>query len=165
MAGLIQENTITQVGIIVKNIEKSKQKWAAFLGVPVPPTYNSGDYEVTQTRYKGKAAPKAKCLMAFFDVGPNMQLELIQPNKRKSTWREFLKKNGEGIHHIAFQVKGMDKVLENFAKGDTKSDTKGGEIGKIKCVQRGKYGDASGEYAYLDTAKDLKCIVELLESY
>jgi len=31
-------------------------------------------------------------------------------------------------------------------------------------VQHGIYGDGSGEYNYLD-APDLKCIVELLESY
>jgi 4-hydroxyphenylpyruvate dioxygenase-like putative hemolysin len=91
--------------------------------------------------------------MAFFEAGPNMQLELIQPNGEKSTWQDFLEKHGEGIHHIAFQVNGMEKVLESCT-----------EVG-YKTIQRGKYGDASGEYAYLDTVKDLKCIVELLESY
>jgi hypothetical protein len=50
-------------------------------------------------------------------------------------------------------VEGMDEIL-----GKCK------EAG-FKCVQRGKYGDASGEYAYLDSEKDLKCVVELLESY
>ncbi|MDR0443559.1 MAG: VOC family protein [Treponema sp.] len=153
MAGLVNTNAIIQVGLIVKNVEKTKQKWASFFGVPVPPTVGAGDYEITQTKYKGKAAPKAKCLMAFFDAGPNMQLELIQPNGEKSTWQDFLDKNGEGIHHIAFLVNGTEKILETCAEAG------------IKCVQRGKYGDASGEYAYLDTAKDFKCIIELLESY
>jgi len=153
MEGLIKTNTVIQVGLIVKNIEKTKRKWAAFFGVPVPATVDAGDYKVTQTKYKGKAAPKAKCQMAFFDAGPGMQIELIQPNDEKSTWRNFLDKHGEGIHHIAFKVNGMDKVLKTC------------EEAGINCVQQGKYGDASGEYAYLDTVKDLKCIVELLESY
>jgi catechol 2,3-dioxygenase-like lactoylglutathione lyase family enzyme len=153
MEGLIKTNTIIQVGLIVRNVEKTKQKWATFFGVPVPATVDAGDYKVTQTKYKGKGAPKAKCQMAFFDAGPNMQLELIQPNDEKSTWRNFLDKHGEGIHHIAFKVDGTDKVLKVC------------EEAGIKCVQQGKYGDASGEYAYLDTAKDLKCIIELLESY
>ena len=153
MAGLVNTNVITQVGFIVKDVEKSKKKWAAFFGVPVPPTVNLGDYKVTQTRYKGKAAPKAGCLMAFFNAGPNMQLELIQPNGEKSTWQDFLDKHGEGIHHIAFRVEGMDKVIETCSEAG------------LKCVQRGKYGNATGEYAYLDGTKDFKCIVELLENY
>jgi methylmalonyl-CoA epimerase len=153
MAGLVNTNVITQVCIIVKNIEKTKQKWADFLGVPVPDTVKAGDFEITQTRYKGKKAPKARCKMAFFNVGPNMQMELIQPNGEKSTWQDFLDKHGEGLHHIAFKVEGMDNVLGKCREAG------------IKCVQRGKYGDASGEYAYLDSEKDYKCVIELLESY
>jgi len=91
--------------------------------------------------------------MAFFSAGANMQLELIQPNGEKSTWQDFLDTKGEGIHHIAFKVKDTEAILETCRE-------KG-----IKCVQQGKYGDASGEYAYLDAVKDLKCIVETLESY
>jgi methylmalonyl-CoA epimerase len=153
MAGLLKTNVIAQVGFIVKDIEKTKNKWAGFLGVPVPPTIQAGDYEITQTKYKGKGAPKAKCQMAFFDAGPNMQLELIQPNGEKSTWQDFLDKHGEGIHHIAFKVNGTKKILEACEKEG------------IKCVQQGKYGDGGGEYAYLDTVKDLKCVIETLESY
>ena len=153
MPGIIDTNVITQIGFVVKDVEKSKKKWAAFFGVPVPPTVDSGDYKVTQTKYKGKAAPKAGCLMAFFNAGPNMQLELIQPNGEKSTWQDYLDKHGEGIHHIAFHIEGMDKVIEAC-----------GEAG-LKCVQRGKYGNAGGEYAYLDGVKDYKCIIELLENY
>ena len=153
MAGLVNTNVITQVGIIVKDIEKSKKKWAEFLGVPVPPLVNSGEYGITKTRYKGKGAPRAACTMAFFNVGGNLQLELIQPNGEKSTWQEHLDRHGEGVHHVAFQVKGMDRIIEAC-----------GEAG-LKCVQRGNYGDASGEYAYLDGSKDLKCVIELLESF
>jgi len=153
MEGLLKTNVVTQVGFIVEDIEKTKKKWAEFFGVPVPPTVDAGDYKVTQTEYKGKAAPKTKCQMAFFDAGPNMQIELIQPNGKKSTWQDFLDKHGEGIHHIAFQVKGMKKVLEVCKENG------------LKCVQQGKYGDASGEYAYLDGTKNLKCIIELLENY
>ncbi|MCL2762048.1 MAG: VOC family protein [Treponema sp.] len=153
MAGLLQTNAIVQVGLIVKDVEKTKQKWAAFLGVPVPPTIPAGDHAVTQTKYKGKSAPKASCLMAFFDAGPNMQLELIQPNGEKSTWQDFLDKKGEGIHHIAFHVNGMKKIIETC------------EEAGLKCIQQGNYGDASGEYAYLEGTKDFKCIIELLESY
>ena len=153
MAGFLDTNLMTQVGMVVKDIEKTKKKWAEFFGVPVPPTVGSGDYQVTQAKYMGEPAPKAGCLMAFFNAGPNMQFELIQPNGEKSTWQDFLDTKGEGIHHIAFKVQGMDKYIEVCAKEG------------LKCVQRGKYGDGSGEYAYMDGEEDFKCIIELLESY
>lgn len=154
MAGILDTNVITQVGFIVRDIDATKRKFAEFFGVPVPPTVTGGAYEITGTIVDGAPAPDANCQMAFFNAGPNMQLELIQPNEVKSTWRDFLLAHGEGIHHIAFGVKGMDdKILafKNFAGAE--------------CVQRGKYGDGSGEYAYMDATRDLKCIIELLESY
>ncbi len=92
--------------------------------------------------------------MAFFTVGEHIQIELIQPNGVKSTWQDFLDEHGEGIHHIAFNVKNTDekiRAMEDFAGA--------------KVLQRGKYGSGSGEYTYLDCTGELKCIVELLENY
>lgn len=153
MSGVLNNNQIAQVGFIVRDIEKSKKVFAEFFGVPVPPTYGGGPYEITGTTVNGDPAPEANCSMAFFDVGPNTQLELIEPNEAKSTWRDFLDEHGEGIHHIAFQIKGMNMKIEACEKFG------------MKCVQRGKYGDGNGEYAYLDAFTDMKCLVELLESY
>jgi catechol 2,3-dioxygenase-like lactoylglutathione lyase family enzyme len=152
MAGVVGTNLIAQVGFIVRDVEASKRKWAAFLGVEVPETQPIGDYAVTQTTYKGEPAPDAYCWMAFFDVGPGIQLELIQPNEEHSTWRDYLEEHGEGMHHIAFQVK------------DSAGKVASAEKAGLKLVQHGIYGDGSGEYNYLD-APELKCIVELLESY
>lgn len=152
MAGVVGTNLIAQVGFIVKDVETTKRKWAEFLGVGVPETQPIGDFAVTGTNYKGEPAPKAYCWMAFFDVGPGIQLELIQPNEEPSTWRQFLDEKGEGIHHVAFQVKDSKTCVANAEKAG------------LTLVQRGVYGDGSGEYNYLD-APELKCIVELLESY
>ena len=153
MASILGTHVVTQVGFIVRDIEAAKRKFAQFFGVEAPVHFDGGKFEITGTTVNGQPAPDANCLLAFFDAGPNVQIELIQPNGVKSTWQDFLDEHGEGIHHIAFQVKGMDEKLlacENFG---------------LKTVQRGKYGDGSGEYAYLDATTDLKCIVELLENY
>jgi len=153
MAGVINTNVLTQVGFIVKDIEVSKKKFAEFFGIPAPNHFNGGPFDVAGHIYKGEPAPKANCWMAFFDVGPNVQIELIQPNEAASVWRDFLEEHGEGIHHIAFHIKGMDKMIincENFG---------------MKCLQRGKFGDGGGEYAYMDAYDDMKCLVELLENY
>jgi catechol 2,3-dioxygenase-like lactoylglutathione lyase family enzyme len=152
MEGVVGTHLVAQIGFIVKDVEASKKKWADFLGVEVPPTQPIGDYAVTQTEFMGKPAPEAYCWMAFFEVGPGMQLELIQPNDKPSTWRNFLVEHGEGIHHVAFQVK------------DSKACRANAEAAGLKLVQRGIYGDGSGEYNYFD-APELKCIVEILESY
>jgi len=153
MAGYIDTNTLTQVAFIVKDIEKTKVKFAEFFGVEPPDHFDGGKFEVTGTTVMGIPSPEANCLMAFFNAGPNVQIELIQPNGVKSTWQDFLDEHGEGIHHIAFHIKGMDgkvKILEGHG---------------MKCVQRGKYGNGGGEYAYMDAKDDLKCILELLENY
>ncbi|MBO4298977.1 MAG: VOC family protein [Clostridia bacterium] len=152
MSGIVGTHLIAQVGFIVRDVEASKRKWAEFLGVDVPPTQSAGDYATTGTAYRGEPAPEASCLMAFFDVGPGLQLELIQPNEAPSTWRDFLNEHGEGMHHIAFQVR------------DSGARIAAAEAAGLKLVQHGLYGDGSGEYNYLE-APELHCIVELLESY
>ena len=152
MSGVLGTNLVAQVGLIVKDVEETNKKWAELLGVDIPETQPIGDYAVTGTEFKGEPAPNAYCWMAFFNVGPGLQLELIQPNDEPSTWRNYLEEKGEGIHHIAFQVK------------DSKTAITSAEAAGLKLVQRGVYGDGSGEYNYFD-APDLKCVIEILESY
>jgi catechol 2,3-dioxygenase-like lactoylglutathione lyase family enzyme len=153
MAGIIDTHIVTQVGFIVKDIEKTKKKFAEFLGVPEPEAAVAGDYAITQTEVNGQPAPDANSLLAFFTVGESLQIELIQPNGVKSTWQDYLDEHGEGIHHIAFFVKGMEEKIaacEGFG---------------MKLAQKGNYGDGSGRYAYMDGTEDLKCIIELLENF
>jgi len=146
-------NIVTQVALIVRDIEATKQKYAEFFGVEPPATVEGGKYEVTGTTYMGNPAPRAGAKLAFFNVGTNVMLELIEPNGEQSTWQDFLDQKGEGIHHIAFNVKGMDEKVAACEK-----------FGMV-TTQRGKYGSGGGEYAYLDATKDLKLFVELLENY
>lgn len=152
MAGIIDTQVMAQVGFIVKDIETTKRKFAEFFGVPVPNHFDGGKFEVTKMEYMGEPNPDANCWMAFFDVGGAMQIELIQPNGVKSVWQDFLDEHGEGIHHIAFKIKGMKEKIaacEDFG---------------MKCVQKGEYGSGDGRYAYMAAYDDLKCLVELLES-
>ncbi len=142
----------SQVAIIVKDLETVKRKYAAFWDVEVPPTVDAGVYEVTQTEYMGKTAPEAGCKMAFFDL-ESLQFEIIQPNEAQSTWRDFLEQKGEGLHHIAFDV------------ADLRESIKACEDFGMKLTQWGKYGDASGAYAYMDATEQLGCFIELLCSF
>ncbi len=152
MSGVIGTNVLAQVGFIVRDIEETKKKFAKFFGVEVPDCNDAGDYEITGTEYKGDPAPYANCLMAFFDVGEKIRIELIQPNEEPSTWREFLDQHGEGVHHLAFRVKGMQKTIEACE-----------EFG-MTLVQKGEYNTGKGRYAYVDATDSLKVILELLEN-
>lgn len=142
---------IAQLGLIVKDVEEAKRCWAGFLGVPVPPTVSSGEYAVTHTLYLGKPAPLAQCKMAFFDV-EGLQVELIEPNGAPSVWRERLDRAGEGLHHVALQVKGMNEAVERCERWG------------MRLEQRGEYRSGNGRYAYLNAENSLRLTVELLES-
>jgi len=153
MAGIVGSNVVVQIGFVVRDLAVAQKKFSQFLGVEPMAVSDLGPYEVTQTRYYGEPAPDADNRMAFFDAGNGLQIELIQPNGVKSAWQDFLEEHGEGFHHLAFGVKGMDGHIEAC------------EAAGFQCVQRGQYGDGSGQYAYLDAWNDLKFMVELLESY
>lgn len=146
----LQDTRLAQIGFIVKDIEKTKQEFARFFDVPVPPTISSGEFSVTQTQYRGEPAPKAQCQMCFFYFG-DLQMELIQPNETPSAWREHLEQHGEGLHHLAFNVKGMQINVERC------------EEWGMKLIQKGEYRRGDGRYSFLDASDSLKMVVELLE--
>lgn len=153
MGSILEQCRFAQVGFIVRDIEEAKKRFAVLFGCEIPPTNLCGNYETAKTEYKGRPAPEAKSKLAFFDLVPGVQLELIEPNEEPSTWREYLEEHGEGMHHIAFQVKDMDHVIAECEKEG------------MTLEQRGQYDDGSGQYAYLSGYKDFKCVIELLESY
>ncbi|MGI6367021.1 MAG: VOC family protein [Anaerolineae bacterium] len=148
--GLLPNNIITQVAIVTDDIVALAARWAAVLGVPAPEPHWTDTRELAHTTYRGEPT-EGRSLLAFFDLGPQVRLELIQPDEHPSTWREFLDRNGTALHHIAFNLKGMDEVLATL-------DGAG-----MPTVQRGDY--TGGRYAYVDSEAALGCILELLENF
>ncbi len=139
---------VTQIGLVVHDIERTSQAYAEFFGVEKPQWFWTDAADVARTEYRGERS-EARAKLAFFDMGP-LQLELIEPDEHPSTWRESLDKNGEGFHHIAFVIDGMKEKIELLGNNG------------YPLLQKGEY--EGGRYAYLDTFKDLKVIVELLEN-
>ncbi len=149
---MLGTDQVCQVGIIVSDIEAKKKEWAKLLGVEVPPTFTGGEFETTQVQYKGAPAPDATCLLVFFNLSNGLQIELIQPSEAPSVWRDYLNEHGDGIHHVAFIVKGLgNKVMTCMQSGMT-------------LEQFGEYGDASGRYAYMNAVPTLGTFIELLEN-
>lgn len=146
---LLGTSVVTQVGILVHDIQQAKQDWAAFLGLPVPEHSITDIQEVAQTSFMGQPS-KARAKLAFFQAGPQLSIELIQPDHHPSTWRQDLDKNGEGFHHIAFVVNGIKRCIQQLqAKG-------------MPLLQTGEY--TGGRYAYVDARDKLKLMLELLEN-
>jgi methylmalonyl-CoA/ethylmalonyl-CoA epimerase len=143
------DKMVCQVGIIVRDIEKTGKAYAEVFGLPVPTPIITDTVDAAHTEYKGEST-EARAKLAFFNMG-QVQIELIEPMGGPSTWQEFLDTKGEGVHHIAFQVKGMDDVISDLkSKG-------------LTLEQKGDY--TGGRYAYLNGSKDLKVILELLENF
>jgi methylmalonyl-CoA/ethylmalonyl-CoA epimerase len=137
---------IMQIGIIVKDIEQKVKNYAEIFGIPVPKIVMVGDDSFANTHYHGKPS-SARSKAAFFDLGP-MQMELLEPVGSPSTWEEYLRTHGEGIHHIAFRTEKMDEAFKLF-------ESKGMEV-----VQTG--GWDGGQYAYIESTKQMGTILELL---
>lgn len=147
-ASVLGTNVVCQIGLIVRDVEKSSRAYADLLGVDAPRWILTDVREVAHTEYRGEPT-EAQAKLAFFDVGA-LSLELIEPVGGPSTWQEFLQTHGEGVHHIAFRIKDMAGRLEAL-------DGKG-----MQLVQRGDY--AGGRYAYVDAVPQLSVILELLEN-
>jgi hypothetical protein len=147
---LLGTEVVTQIGLLVNDIEKTGAKFAEFLGVDMPEVQMTGTMEEAETKYMGKPS-EARSKLAFFHVGPNVDIELIEPDKDpNSTWRHDLDQNGEGFHHIAFVIKGMkEKIAVLEANG-------------MPLLQTGEY--TGGRYAYHDATENLKLVLELLEN-
>ncbi|NLG98990.1 MAG: VOC family protein [Chloroflexi bacterium] len=150
MAEGIGNNTVVQVGLIVRDIEEKLDAYCRIFGLETRPQVTITDpVEQTGMVYRGESSP-ARAKLAFINMG-QVQIELIEPDGNPSTWQEFLDQHGEGVHHLAFFVKGTDQVVAYL-------DSHG-----IPLVQQGHY--TGGMYTYLDSAPQLGVMLELLENF
>jgi len=146
MEGKQMLTRITQVGIVVRNIEESVSKWEKLLGVKASQIIETEPLEKTGMKYKGKPS-KGRAKLAFLQL-ENIMIELIEPIGGPSTWMDFLEKHGEGVHHIAFSIDKMERVKNKLR-----------EIG-VNIEQEGAF--SGGAYAYTSSGSPLGTIIELL---
>jgi catechol 2,3-dioxygenase-like lactoylglutathione lyase family enzyme len=140
---------ITQVGIVVRDIEASVERYSRIFGVDRPPISITAEREQAKTTFVGEPS-EARAKLAFFKMGP-VDIELIEPIGGPSTWQQFLEEKGEGVHHIAFVTNDTNRLVSFL-----------GEQG-IEKVQHGYFD--GGMYTYLDSAPELGVMLELLEFF
>ncbi|MFC0470413.1 VOC family protein [Halalkalibacter kiskunsagensis] len=144
---ILGTNAITQIGIVVNNIEKTSEAYARFLGMDKPKTNRTETVDQTKMEFRGEVS-HAQAKLASFHLGA-LQLDLIEPDEHPSAWREFLDEHGEGVLHIAFIVDGMQEKISLLERIN------------IPLVQKAEF--KGGRYAYMDSLKDLKVLLEVME--
>ncbi len=115
LATPLKKDQFIQVTIVVNDIRRAAKAWAALLGVPEPEIWvnhleSNGEYPYT---YRGKNVP-SDLQMCVIEMG-NWVLELHQVDQTPSTFREFMNKHGQGVHHLGFEVgDARDEVIQEL---------------------------------------------------
>lgn len=111
---------LEHIGIAVKDLDKANQLFEALLG--------SNHYKIEEVASEGVRT-------SFFNVG-GVKIELLEATNPDSPIAKFIEKRGEGIHHLAFEVKDIDQEIMNYQeKGFTliNSAPKAGADNKRIC--------------------------------
>ena len=140
-------NKVLQVAVVVKDLMKSVKTYNDDYGIGPWAIYDFDPKTVKNMIINEKEVDYAMKL-AVCDIN-GVQWELIQPLDDKSIYAKFLKKHGEGLHHIAFGTPDYKKTF-NALK----------EKGK-KIIQGGNWQGLT--YTYMSTQDDLGVIAEIYD--
>lgn len=125
---------IDQIGVVTADMDRIVDFFKEKFGI---------DFVIFETEQK-----KGKIRIGLTNLG-DVQLELIQVVEGETIHADFLRRKGEGLHHIGFFVKDLDeKVRMAREKG-------------MEVVEQGEI--AGVRYAYLDTEKDIGITLEFIE--
>jgi methylmalonyl-CoA/ethylmalonyl-CoA epimerase len=89
---------IEHIGIAVKDLEKSNLLFKQLFGKP--------HYKVEEVTSEGVKT-------SFFKSGSN-KIELLEATNPESPIAKFIKKKGEGVHHIAFAVDDIKSEIKRL---------------------------------------------------
>ncbi len=139
---------VLQVAVVVKNLDESMKKYWEVCGVGPWTVYDFNPTTVSDMIIDDKREDYAMRL-AVCSVG-KVQWELIEPLDDKSIYSDFLKRHGEGLHHVAFGVENYDQAVAHFR-------------GKGIGVRQG--GTWHGlTYTYFDTQDSIATIAEIYDT-
>ena len=95
---------INHIGIAVKSLEASIPLYRDQLGMEF-----EGTEEVAEQKVK----------VAFLKIGES-RIELLEPTAEDSPVAKFLEKNGEGIHHMAYEVEDIEATLAELKQKEVR---------------------------------------------
>jgi methylmalonyl-CoA/ethylmalonyl-CoA epimerase len=101
---MIGAKAINHIGIAVRSLDEHRGFYEGTLGARFEAIEEVADQKVR---------------VGFFLIGPPgaaVRLELLEPTSEDSPVAKFIEKRGEGIHHIAYSVDGLDERLAELKK-------------------------------------------------
>ena len=127
---------IDHIGVAVKNLENSPHLFKDILGM----------------QYSGKEVVEEQNVkVAFLPIGES-EIELLESTSSDGNIARYIEKNGEGIHHIAFEVDDLESMLEELQQ-------KG-----IRLIDKEpRYGAGGTRIAFLHPKNTNGILVELCE--
>ncbi len=91
---------IEHLGIAVENLDESIKFYESVLGLKC---------------YLIEEVKDQKVKTAFFNIGQT-KIELLESTSPDGPIGKFIEKKGQGIHHIAFAVEGLQKTLNEISE-------------------------------------------------
>lgn len=91
---------INHIGIAVQSIEATLPFYRDQLGMS-----SLGTEEVAEQKVR----------VAMLEIGES-KIELLEPTSPDSPVAKFLEKNGQGIHHIAYEVQDIEATITDLIK-------------------------------------------------
>lgn len=144
--GNAQLTHIAQISMAVRDMDKAMLQMQRLFGAE-PAAINQ--LRPLDAKYRGLPAD-FEIRIAFYNFA-NIELELVQPICGENVWFDHFNKNETSLHHIRFNVRDFDGVIEDMkSKG-------------ISVYQEGYVGlDPRYRWAYFDTLDSLGFILEIL---
>ena len=144
-AGKVSINRVLQIALVVKDLEKSMKMYWEVFGIGPWRIITFQPPALTNPKVRGKLEPFTMKL-GITQLG-NIQWELIQPLTGNSIYKEFLDKNGEGLHHVAVDVGNYDQAIATMKRHG------------IEVLMSGQM--PADSFAYMDTEKVLGTVIEI----
>jgi methylmalonyl-CoA/ethylmalonyl-CoA epimerase len=113
-------NKIEHIGVAVRSLSLSIPLFEKLLGTPC---------------YKTESVLSEKVNTAFFKTGES-KIELLESMEPDGVISNFVEKNGEGMHHIAFEVDDLKAEIERLKSEGFKfinEEPKRGADNKMVC--------------------------------
>ena len=140
-------NKLFQIGLLVDDVDAFVQRYEKDFGIGPWDVIDFGPDTIPGLMVDGKPST-LKMRIAFYR-SPEVELELIQPIS-ESWYMDCLRKNGPGLHHVAFvPAQGYDTFMEDYSK-----------LGK-KPFLEALNADKTAGFAYVDLIQELGLIVEI----
>lgn len=127
---------IEHIGIAVKSLDEAIPYWENVLGLKC---------------YNIEEVADQKVRTAFFKVG-EVKIELLESTSEDGTIAKFIEKRGQGVHHLAFAVEGIENSLAD-------AETKG-----IQLIDKAPRKGAEGlDIAFLHPKSTFGVLTEFCE--